>query len=287
MMNLKSNVLLSLLLVSVGCNQTVEPSPIPYTQRLAEFHTKLTTTGPAPQDFDQEVPFDNVKEIKYQSGDLSLKAWVYTPPGEATAPRPALMFLHGGFAFGAGDLEACQIFMDAGYVVMCPMLRGENGNPGAFEMFLGEADDAKAAAEWLAEQPNVDKSRIFVFGHSVGGGVSAMLSLRENVPVQHSGSSGGLYPREVFIGWSDDCPFNYRDQKECEMRTLFGNIQYMKFPHYAYLGSQDAFGAEGRAANAEQAKAGGQLTVSSAPGDHFSSFEPALRQYLVICEQSR
>jgi hypothetical protein len=61
----------------------------------------------------------------------------------------------------------------------------------------------------------------------------------------------------------------------------------MQLPHYAYLGTQDAFGAEGRAANAEQAKAGGKLTVSSAPGDHFSSFEPALRQYLAICEQSR
>ena len=224
---------------------------------------------------------------KYLSASLDLKAWVYTPPGESTAPRPALMFLHGGLAFGAGDLEASQVFMDAGYVVMCPMLRGENGNPGAFEMFLDEVEDAKAGAEWLAEQPGFDKSRIFASGRSVGGGVSAMQSLRENVPVQHSGSSGGLYPRAVFWGWSDDCPFNHLDQKECEMQTLFGNIQYMQFPHYAYLGTQDSFGAEGRAANAEQAKAGGKLTVSSAPGDHFSSFEPALRQYLAICEQTR
>ena len=277
---------LCMLLILSGCSQQVEPSPIPFAQRLAEFKTTLTRIGPAPQGYGQETPFDGVREIKFKSGDLSLKAWVYTPPEDATAPRPALMFLHGGFAFGAGDLEACQAFMDAGYVVMCPMLRGENGNPGTFEMFLGEVEDAKAATEWLAQQPNVDKSRIFAFGHSVGGGVSAMLSLRENVPMRHSGSSGGLYPREVFAGWSDDCPFNFRDQKECEMRTLFGNIQYMTFPHYAFLGTQDAFDAEGRAAMAEQAKSGGKLTVSSAPGDHFSSFEPALRQYLAICEQS-
>lgn len=121
---------------------------------------------------------------------------------ESAKPRPALMFLHGGFAFGAGDLEACQAFMDAGYIVMCPMLRGENGNPGVFEMFLGEVEDAKAAAVWLAEQPGVDKSRIFAFGHSVGGGVSAMLSLRENVPVQHSGSSGGFgTASRVLVEW--------------------------------------------------------------------------------------
>ena len=98
------HVFLSMLFVSVGCGQVVEPSPIPYLQRLAEFQTKLTKTGPAPQEFDQEVPFANVKEIKYKSGSLDLKAWVYTPPGESAKPRPALRFLHGGFAFGAGEL---------------------------------------------------------------------------------------------------------------------------------------------------------------------------------------
>lgn len=277
----------AMLFCFVGCVQDVEPSPIPFTERLSQFKTTLTSPGPAPQEFGAETPPQDIQEIRFPSGDLQLKAWVYTAPTPSEHPRPALVFLHGGFAFGGGDLEACRPFMDAGYIVMAPMLRGENGNPGSFELFLGEVDDAKSAVDWLVQQTNVDKQRIFVFGHSVGGGVSAMLSLRDNVPIRHCGSSGGLYPREVFAGWSDICPFNYRDSKECEMRTLFGNIQYMKVPHYAYLGTEDGFDAQGRAAEAEQKKAGGKLTVGSAPGDHFDSFDPALLQYLAVCEKSR
>ena len=74
------------------------------------------------------------------------------------------------------------------------------------------------------------------------------------------------------------------DQKECEIRTLSGNIQYMQFSPRAYLGTQDCFDAETRAVKTEQTKSGGKRPVSSAPGAYFSSFEPALSQYLAICE---
>jgi len=53
--------------------------------------------------------------------------------------------------------------------MMFPSLRGGNDNPGYEEGFMGEADDILAAADFLAKQPGVDPSRIYLGGHSTGG----------------------------------------------------------------------------------------------------------------------
>ena len=271
--------LLTCLLTGCEAVDNEPVSTVPYLQRRAALQTKLIKAGPAPQEFEQESPPANTQEITFVSGDLPLKAWVYVPPGEPATPRPALVFFHGGFAFGGGDMAELQPFMDAGFVVMCPMLRGENGNPGNFELFWGEVDDAKAAVHWLAGQPYVDRNRIFTFGHSVGGGVSAMLSLLDDVPIQHGGSSGGLYGTRVFSDWSDIVPFDRSNKEEARLRVLLGNIQHMQRRHFAYLGASDLFGPEMKKAK-QEAAGGGKLEVISVPGDHFSSFQPALEDYL-------
>ncbi|MEM7475809.1 MAG: prolyl oligopeptidase family serine peptidase [Planctomycetota bacterium] len=266
----------------------------------------LKVRGPAPQDYDLESPPRGVREVLYQSGDLELKAWVKLPPslagsgvwasnavggslGNGTADlkdlkrAPGLIFLHGGFAFGSGDLDAVQLAVDSGFVVMTPMLRGENGNPGSFELFLGEADDAAAAARWLSQQPYVDPNRIFAFGHSVGGGVSAMLSLLDDVPIIHCGSSGGLYPPSVFLGWADIVPFESTPEARSS-RLLVSNIRLMQRQHFAYLGLGDSLQDAANSAKAEMARlADPKLKVEMVPGDHFSSFDKALSNYLREC----
>ena len=39
-----------------------------------------------------------------------------------------------------------QPYRDAGYIVMIPILRGENGQPGFYTMFYDEVDDVLGAA---------------------------------------------------------------------------------------------------------------------------------------------
>jgi dipeptidyl aminopeptidase/acylaminoacyl peptidase len=60
---------------------------------------------------------------------------------------------------------------------MMPILRGENGSPGAFTLFYDEVDDVLAAAAVLAEQPGVDRGRIYVSGHSAGGVLAAFAAM--------------------------------------------------------------------------------------------------------------
>ncbi len=259
------------------------PAGMTFEQWRASSPTKLTQHGSAPQPYDDEAPPANVTEVIFPSGNLQLKAWVFRPPG-VEEPRPALVFFHGGFAFGDGDFETCQPFMDAGYVVMTPMLRGENGNPGEFQLFYGEIDDARAACQWLAQQPYVNKQRIYTFGHSIGGGVSAVLSMMDNVPIRHGGSSGGLYDQLTFLGWMDTIPFE-NTPRERSVRLLVGNTQLMQRTHYGYIGTEDdAFEDVVEKLHKSPVE---KLKVETVPGDHFSSFDESLKRYLQVTEADK
>src|SRR5262249_23620106 len=127
-----------------------------YAHARAGFHTRLLRMGPSPQTSTPVKPPPGVDEVEYQAGGLRLKAWVSHPDGPIRKQR-AVLFLHGGFAFGyPDDWEASKPYRDAGFVVMTPLLRGENGQPGAFSFLYDEVDDALAAADRLSKLPFVD-----------------------------------------------------------------------------------------------------------------------------------
>ncbi|HBT77262.1 MAG TPA: hypothetical protein DEB39_10155 [Planctomycetaceae bacterium] len=270
-----------------GCAPSMKISTEPYLERRAVFRTQLTRTGPAPQEWEPVALIPNVRKIEYPSGDLRLQGWVQVPPEAETKPAPALVYFHGGFAFGMEELESCSPFRDAGFVVFCPTLRGENGNPGNFEFLFGEIDDAANAVRWLADQPYVDKNRIYTFGHSAGGGVSALLSLMDDVPIRHGGSSGGLYDHGIFN--DTFAPFNGKDASECAMRTLYGNQRWMKRKHYGFVGPADYGLRDSLARLKKERETLGRdkslLVIGHPKGDHFSSLEPALRRYLAIIKK--
>ena len=117
-------VVVSLLTGCLPAPVQSERHKTPYLARRAAHATNLDKKGPAPQAWDRERPPAPVREITYTSGDLNLKAWLYVPRGPRVFKHPALVYFHGGFAFGASDLADCQAFIDAGYVVMTPMLAG-------------------------------------------------------------------------------------------------------------------------------------------------------------------
>src|SRR5207249_445726 len=131
--------------------KTMSPTAFPeqaenYADARKGFQTKLIRKAAAPQAWQPVKPPPGVTVMDYQSGNLKLKAWVNGPP-KGAARSPAVLFLHGGFAFDRDDWEQAQPFRDAGYVVMAPMLRGENGLPGVYSMFYDEVEDVNAAAD--------------------------------------------------------------------------------------------------------------------------------------------
>ncbi|MGA9768960.1 MAG: acetylxylan esterase [Blastocatellia bacterium] len=243
------------------------------------YSTVLKTRGPAPQEWRAVSTMPGVTEVAYTSGDLKLKAWLAMPKNAQSEKVPAVVYFHGGFAFSMDEFNDCQPFLDAGFAVMIPTLRGENGNPGNFELFYGEIDDARAAIATLAKQPRIDASRIYTFGHSAGGGISALLSLWEDVPIRFGGSSGGLYSKDAFYGWKDFVPFDLSNEKERRLRLLVGNMSSMKRKHIAYLGEDDTLAKVVDAADSEIKKSSAPLTISIIGGDHFSSLDLAVSSF--------
>src|SRR2546421_7270725 len=73
-------------------------------QDRAAHRTKLWRHGASPQKFTADVPPPGVKRVKYPSGDLKLSAWLSADPGDGVR-HPAVVYLHGGFAFGADDWD--------------------------------------------------------------------------------------------------------------------------------------------------------------------------------------
>lgn len=246
--------------------------------------TQLTKHGPSPQPYENEEPPEGVQVVTYPSGNLQLKAWFAKSrnPGK----QPTLIYYHGGFAFGADDFEVVRSFLDAGFAVMTPMLRGENGNPGDHEHFYGERDDAEAAILWAKQQPEVDPNRIITFGHSAGGVMSAMVSFRLENAVLLTGSVGGLYDWSIFREVSkEEVPFSLSNRLECRLRAPAEHAGYIQIPHIAYIGDDDELAVRGaKVAKHAAAKTEAPLTIVNLKGDHSESLEPAVEAFLTLAK---
>jgi dienelactone hydrolase len=250
-----------------------------YAQARQQFRTKLLRKGPAPQRWDPVRVPPGVTEVAYQSGSFRLKAWVNPPPAGA-AKKPAVLFLHGGWAFGADDWDMAEPFRKAGYVVMTPILRGENGLSGDFTMFYDEVDDVLAAAEHLAKLPGVDTDRIFVAGHSAGGTLTMLAAMTSN-RFRAAASLSGSADRVKFAkGYAKEVPFDPTDMQEMRMRSPVAYATSFKCPARLYYGSQEAsfFDSDTRRTALLASQSGLDVSAEQVPGDHMSAVPEELRR---------
>jgi dipeptidyl aminopeptidase/acylaminoacyl peptidase len=129
--------------------------------------------------------FVNNEYIWYTSSDgLKIPAILYRPrhlePGKK---YPAIVEVHGGptgqFFRGSFDAYA-QFLTDNGYIVLQPNPRGSTGYGVEFRDMArndwggGDLEDIAAGAEYLKSLPEVDPSRLAVFGGSYGGYMTFM-----------------------------------------------------------------------------------------------------------------
>lgn len=256
-----------------------------YAQARQHFQTRLLRQGPAPQEGESERPPPGVREVEYVSAGLRLRAWVNSPP-QGGGRKPAVLFLHGGFAFGEDDWEQAQPFRDAGLVVMTPMVRGENGLPGSYSMFYNEVDDVLAAAEHLSRLSYVDGTRVYVAGHSAGGTLALLAALTSNR--FRAGASFSGSPDQVAFsrGQMELVPFDPKDQREYQMRSPLAFARSFQCPFRLLYGSREFVFALSSKKTAELAKAAGKdVEAISVPGDHFTSVEPAMKQCITFFQQ--
>ncbi len=259
------------------------PSPVELRQARAGFQTRVTPNpdfvadGPAP------VPPPNVyRVVRYPSPAGNLVAYLTPDPGDGRR-RPAVVWAHGGFGgIGedawepGGDTDA---FRRAGFVVLCPSWRGENDNPGRYEMFYGEVEDAAAAVEYVAGLPYVDRQRVYLAGHSTGGTVTLLTALWSD-KVRAAFSFGGapdMYTILRFggIGYGNT-PFDWRDKKERRLRSAIGFVAHLRTPTFYFEGAEDSdYLDDARKMEQLARKAGVPFTAHLIEGgDHFDVVVP-------------
>ena len=56
-------------------------------------------------------------------------------------------------------LKIIDAFKRDDFVLAIPSVRGENANPGKYEMFYGEIEDLEEARKYVASLPYVDSNR--------------------------------------------------------------------------------------------------------------------------------
>ena len=171
-------------------------------------------------------------------------------------------------------------YRDAGFVVLTPMLRGEDGLPGNYSMFFSEIDDVLAAADALAALPYVRADRLYIAGHSVGGTLTmlaAMSSGRFRAAASFSGSPdqalwGGAQPKLV--------PFDLNDENEFRIRSPIAYASSFQAPARLYYGTAEyPYFADTTAKLAALAqKAGRDVRAVPVQGDHVSHVAESMRQ---------
>ncbi len=191
-------------------------------------------------------PKDVFEIVRYTSPAGKLAGYLTPDPGDGRK-RPAVVWAHGGFG-GIGEWlwkepQFTRAFRDAGFVVFCPSWRGENDNPGRFELFYGEVDDAVAAVEFVARQPHVDRRRVYIAGHSTGGTI-ALLTAQSSKRVRAAFSFGGAPDLEAIVADGEgygNTPFDHLVKDESFLRSPIHFVGAVKCRTFYFEGAESFY----------------------------------------------
>lgn len=193
----------------------------------------------------------------------------------------AVLFLHPGFDLWPDVWEFAAPLRDAGYIVMIPTTRGENGQHGVFTMYLDEVSDVLNAADYLRSQPDVDPEHVFVAGYSVGGTLT-MLAAEIYNHFRAAASISGTPDLGPYLkyarGAKENAPFDFTDPREIQIRSALAYAASIKCPIRLYYGIKEEYFTVSAPLTAKIAKQSGiDAKAVAVDGDHGSSAEQSLR----------
>ena len=254
----------------------------------AAFHTRLLRHGPPPGPQALYDPPPDADDVTYDSDGLKLHAWASNPMTDGQR-HPAVVYLHGNFNFEPRHWDATAPYRAAGMVAMTPMLRGENGNPGDFELFYGELNDVLAAGRYLAARPDVDPQRVYLAGHSVGGTL-VLLAAAVPGPFAAMAAFSGAPDQQTFL--ADVGPqiriVDVTNPTEMRLRSPSQFIAGLHCPLYVSDGDREDWVVPQTRAYVSAAKAAGKsCDFALIPGDHLSSKMPAIYRSVPLLLSNR
>ncbi len=230
-----------------------------------------------------EPPPEVFQKITYVSPVGKLAAYL-TPDPKDGKKHPAIVWAHGGFG-GIGSSfwqpapksndQSARAFRERGIVVMCPSWRGENNNPGKFELFYGELDDYLAALEHVRKLPYVDPDRIYLGGHSTGG-TMVLLAAVASDKFRAAFSFGGM-PDCVSLmanGGYGNTPYDPDSKIDNELRSAVRYTAFIKQPTFYFEGGDSSYQEGAKEMEAVAQPLGIPFKAYELPGNHFNILHP-------------
>ena len=232
------------------------PAPPPESLKAARQKTPLEV---GPSDFkpsDEFLP-PRVKvyeAVNYPSKVGLLAAYKTRDPSDGKK-HPCIVWAHGGFGgISPIDLfyqtafndQSPERFRRAGFVILFPSWRGENTNPGKFELFGGEVDDLVSAVDYAHKLSYVDPDRIYLIGYDSGGSLAllaAELGVSVRLVISLGGTpdlSGGIPQNPIDETTIHYAPFDFQDKRQIFLRSPVNFVADLKIPTWYIEGQFSA-----------------------------------------------
>lgn len=120
-----------------------------------------------------------ITQLTIPHHDREVHAVLYLP--QADSPVPAVLMSHGYNGFKTDFDEGARLLAENGVAALCYTFcggstRDESGFPSTEMTLFTEQEDALALLDFLRGHEQVDASRVYLFGGSMGGLVSVLAS---------------------------------------------------------------------------------------------------------------
>lgn len=217
--------------------------------------------------------------VQYPSRVGKLSAYL-TPDPKDKKTRPIVIWMGDGFEGLTESLweEETAMLREAGFLVCCPSVRGENENPGKFELAYGEVDDLVAAVDYVSKLAYVDSKRVYLLGYGRGGTLSLLTALATD-KIRAAFSLCGYVSMDALLadgkGYGNT-PFDAKDKKERTLRSASAFIETLKTPtfYFGLRGTKSVVGVKEMGKRSLGAKA--PLSVSIVKHDDEAEFGPPM-----------
>lgn len=229
-----------------------------------------------------EFPDGKVFElIRYRSPGGEMAAYL-TPDPKDGKKHPAIVWAHGGFGgigsyfwepAGKRNDQSARAFREKGIVMMCPSWRGENDNPGRFELFYNELWDFISAIEHVKRLPYVDPQRVYIGGHSTGGTMTLLAAVSSD-RFRAAFSFGGMIDGVQTLGDGEgygNTPYDPNSKLDHRLRSPMRYASFIRRPTFYFEGGE--YYDEG-SAGLMKLRAMKHFESFHLPGDHFDILRP-------------
>ena len=140
----------------------------------------------------------------YQANGVELSAYVARAK-DRRRTLPVIVLNRGGYVEKQPLpflLPAIDRYTSAGFLVIAPMLRGSDGEPGRDEMGGAEFSDLAAVVKDVRAFGDADPDNIFMAGESRGG-VMTLLSIRAGLLIRAAAVWGAISDMAAYLGERD------------------------------------------------------------------------------------